>query len=40
MKGARSLFPATQFQQAAEINEIAGQLPSGVRAMKGEEIVN
>lgn len=38
MKGALSLFPVTQFQQAAEINEIAGQPPSGVRAMKGEEI--
>lgn len=38
IKGALSLFPTNQFQQAAEINEIGGQVPSGVRAVKGEEI--
>lgn len=37
-KKVLSLFPDTQFQRTAEINEIAGQLPSRDGAMKGEEI--
>lgn len=38
IKRCSSWDAVTQFQQEAEINEIAGQLPSGVRAMAGDEI--